>query len=198
MSSYQRGPRPNNPNNNRGPYLNQPQLPSSSYHPSSSDVALNSTWTPPNNDDEFSPLRPTFNSNQSSQQPPYPIQRQPSNGNSSINSTYPPAPQYMPPSPRSYASPGYSNSPYPSSGNSNKLRFAPPPRGDSYDADWGRRAQPVKRGMTRKVKLHMGNFSNEYRVPQVVQNSVEKKWREGSERLGEKEGSEGREFRHMR
>ncbi|POV94369.1 hypothetical protein PSTT_16894 [Puccinia striiformis] len=44
------------------------------------------------------------------------------------------------------------------------------------DDDWRRRARPVQRGITRRVKLTQGNFINDYPVPKAISNSIEQKY----------------------
>ncbi|KAL8293587.1 hypothetical protein RQP46_000288 [Phenoliferia psychrophenolica] len=61
------------------------------------------------------------------------------------------------------------------------------------EADWGRRAGAVKRGVTRKVKLTKGNFIANYAVPPAIVNSQEGKYKDGSARSGHPE-----EFTHLR
>ena len=84
----------------------------------------------------------------------------------------------------------------------------PPRVGSPYDRsetssvqDWRQRQQPgggaaaggaLKRGMTRKIKLHQGAvLSADYPVPSAIQNAVQAKYRNDLEA-----GSE--EFTHMR
>ncbi|KAJ7770930.1 glycosyltransferase family 2 protein [Mycena maculata] len=59
----------------------------------------------------------------------------------------------------------------------------------SLNTDWRRRqAIPVKRGVTRKVKLTKGNFIAEYAVPTAVHNAIESQYA----------ANKSTEFSHMR
>lgn len=57
------------------------------------------------------------------------------------------------------------------------------------DDDWRRRARPVQRGITRRVKLTQGNFINDYPVPKAISNSVESKYLQQAA---------GKQFSHLR
>ena len=111
----------------------------------------------------------------------------------------------------SYGDTGYSNTGYAGqAGYVDPSTYDEPPRlGSPYDrsetssvADWRQRQQPgggtigaggaLKRGMTRKIKLHQGAvLSADYPVPSAIQNAVQAKYRNDLEA-----GSE--EFTHMR
>ncbi|OAV89389.1 hypothetical protein PTTG_03986 [Puccinia triticina 1-1 BBBD Race 1] len=54
------------------------------------------------------------------------------------------------------------------------------------DVRW---AQPVQRGITRRVKLTQGNFINNYPVPKAVSNSIEQKYLQQAV---------GKQFSHLR
>ncbi|KAG0150823.1 hypothetical protein CROQUDRAFT_37815 [Cronartium quercuum f. sp. fusiforme G11] len=56
--------------------------------------------------------------------------------------------------------------------------------------DWRRRARPIQRGITRRVKLTQGNFINDYPVPKAISNSIEKKYLE--------QAGDSKEFTHLR
>ncbi|MBW0460743.1 hypothetical protein O181_000458 [Austropuccinia psidii MF-1] len=60
----------------------------------------------------------------------------------------------------------------------NHLRMPSPHHTPSIasEDDWRRRARPVQRGITRKIKLTQGNFINDYPVPKAISNSVEAKY----------------------
>lgn len=56
--------------------------------------------------------------------------------------------------------------------------------------DWRRRARPIQRGITRRVKLTQGNFINDYPVPKAISNSVEQKYKQ--------QAGDSKEFTHLR
>ncbi|ORY81796.1 family 2 glycosyltransferase [Leucosporidium creatinivorum] len=61
------------------------------------------------------------------------------------------------------------------------------------EAEWRRRAGPLARGATRKVKLtRQGHFIAEYPVPDAIKNSQERRWLEMSKAAGRTE------FTHVR
>lgn len=69
----------------------------------------------------------------------------------------------------------------------------PSPSVIGSEDDWRRRARPVQRGITKRVKLTQGNFINDYPVPKAIINSIESKYLDQTQ-----EGHDPKQFSHLR